>query len=86
MHRCLAYTVRKRTDSAVFVAVRFSSDGWDERVRALVGSAAMNVISEAEACRRLGRRVAPTVCEEHRLLSGRMQHVSPRSASKETAR
>jgi hypothetical protein len=40
----------------------------------------MNVVSEAEACRWLGRRVSLIVSEEHRLLTGRLQHVSSRSA------
>jgi len=40
----------------------------------------MNVISEAEACRWLGRRVSVIVCEDDRLLIGRLQHVSSRSA------
>jgi hypothetical protein len=40
----------------------------------------MNVISEAEACRWLGRRVSLIVCEEQRRLTGRLQHVSSRSA------
>ena len=39
----------------------------------------MNVVSEAEACRWLGRRVS-LVCEEPPTLTGRLQHVSSRSA------
>lgn len=40
---------------------------------------AMNVVSEAEACRWLGRRVS-LVCETPPALTGRLQHVSSRSA------
>jgi hypothetical protein len=39
----------------------------------------MSVVSEAEACRWLGRRVS-LVCEEPPTLTGRLQHVSSRSA------
>jgi hypothetical protein len=39
----------------------------------------MTVISEAEACRWLGRRVS-LVCEGPSALTGRLQHVSSRSA------
>jgi hypothetical protein len=60
--------------------VRFFSDAFDERVRDVVAGAAMNVISEAEACRWLGRRVSVIVCEDDHLLTGRLQHVSSRSA------
>ncbi|MBV8368520.1 MAG: hypothetical protein JO036_06240 [Candidatus Eremiobacteraeota bacterium] len=60
--------------------VRFFSDDLEERVRDVVADAAMNVISEAEACRWLGRRVSVIVCEDDGLLIGRLQHVSSRSA------
>jgi len=39
----------------------------------------MNVVSEAEACRWLGRRVS-VECETPLALTGRLQHVSSRSA------
>ncbi len=39
----------------------------------------MNVVSEAEACRWLGRRVS-LVCDDPPALTGRLQHVSSRSA------
>ena len=39
----------------------------------------MNVISEAEACRWLGRRVS-LMCDTPPALTGRLQHVSSRSA------
>jgi hypothetical protein len=39
----------------------------------------MNVVSEAEACRWLGRRVS-LFCEAPPALTGRLQHVSSRSA------
>jgi len=39
----------------------------------------MNVVSEAEACRWLGRRVS-LVCAEPPTRTGRLQHVSSRSA------
>jgi hypothetical protein len=39
----------------------------------------MNAVSEAEACRWLGRRVS-LVCETAPALTGRLQHVSSRSA------
>ncbi len=39
----------------------------------------MHVISEAEACRWLGRRVS-LLCEEPPVLTGRLRHVSSRSA------
>ena len=39
----------------------------------------MTVISEAEACRWLGRRVS-LFCETPPALTGRLQHVSSRSA------
>jgi hypothetical protein len=39
----------------------------------------VNVISEAEACRWLGRRVS-LVCDAPPALTGRLQHVSSRSA------
>ena len=39
----------------------------------------MTVISEAEACRWLGRRVS-VICEGPPPLTGRLQHVSSRSA------
>ncbi len=40
----------------------------------------MNAVSEAEACRWLGRRVSLIACEDRSLLTGRLQHVSSRSA------
>jgi hypothetical protein len=39
----------------------------------------MNVVSEAEACRWLGRRVS-LVCDAPPVLTGRLQHVSSRNA------
>jgi hypothetical protein len=39
----------------------------------------MNVISEAEACRWLGRRVS-LLCEARPVMTGRLRHVSSRSA------
>ena len=39
----------------------------------------MNVVSEADACLWLGRRVS-LVCETPPALTGRLQHVSSRSA------
>ena len=39
----------------------------------------MNVVSEAEACRWLGRRVS-LMCDTPPALTGRLQHVSSRSA------
>jgi hypothetical protein len=39
----------------------------------------MTVVSEAEACRWLGRRVS-LVCETPPALTGRLRHVSSRSA------
>jgi hypothetical protein len=40
----------------------------------------MHVISEAEACRWLGRRVSLIATEGEPLATGRLQHVSSRSA------
>jgi hypothetical protein len=40
----------------------------------------MHVISEAEACRWLGRRVSLIAAEGGPLATGRLQHVSSRSA------
>jgi hypothetical protein len=40
----------------------------------------LSVISEAEACRWLGRRVSVIACEEGGSVTGRLQHVSSRSA------
>jgi len=40
----------------------------------------MHVISEAEACRWLGRRVSLIAAESGPVATGRLQHVSSRSA------
>jgi hypothetical protein len=52
----------------------------NQRAQTPYRSTAMIVVSEAEACRWLGRRVSLIGCEGATAATGRLQHVSSRSA------